>query len=302
MPERLEIAAVRFAAAAVGRMSPERAERFGRQVGRVAFALGIRRRVCRDNLTLAFGGAHPARELDRLARAAYEHLGTSFTEFMRLPRITPAELRAAFELQGEEHLRAALALGRGAIIASGHLGNWEWIGAALAARGYPVTFVVQPLRNARVDALVQGIRRGAGIDVITRGMALRRVRDALDANRLVFFMCDQDARRRGTFVPFFGVPASTPKGAAQFALRTPVPFLPGFGRRLSGGRHRGIIHAPLVSSARDEETAVREILAAFNHHLESAIRDAPEQYWWAHRRWKTRFPAPATAAGITPHP
>jgi KDO2-lipid IV(A) lauroyltransferase len=299
MPERLEFAAVRVAAAAVGRMPPGAAMQFGRRLGRLAFGIGIRRGVCRDNLSLAFGASRTPAEMGRLARAAYEHVGTSFVEFLRLPRLTPAALRSGFELQGEAHLQAALSRGRGAIVASGHLGNWEWMGAALVARGYPVTFVVQALGNPRVDAFVQGVRRGVGIEVLTRGMELRRVREALQANRLVFFMCDQDARRRGVFVPFFGVPASTPKGAAQFTLREQVPFLPGFGRRLPDGRHRGTIYPPVVAAARDEETAVVEILTTFNRALEAAVRDAPEQYWWAHRRWKTHPPVPAPRGAET---
>jgi Kdo2-lipid IVA lauroyltransferase/acyltransferase len=300
MPERLESAAVRIAAGLLAHLPPGGAARLGRQCGRAAFGLGVRRRVCRENLQRAFGSTHSPRELDALARAAYDHLGTSFAEFLTLPQVTAGELRARFELCGEEHLRTALAQGRGAIVASGHLGNWEWMGAALAARGFPVTFVVQTLRNTRVDRFVQGIRRGAGIDVMPRGMALRRVRAALDANQLVFFMCDQDARRRGVFVPFFGVPASTPKGAAQLALRAGVPFLPGFGRRLAAGRHRGTILAPLRSRAADEDAAVLELLGGFNAELERAIRDAPEQYWWAHRRWKTRAPGDSAAARAVP--
>jgi len=290
MPEKLESAAVRGAAAALGRLSPRQAALVGRGLGRAAFALGIRRRVCRDNLARAFGATRTPAELARLGRDAYAHLGQSFSEFLTLPRTSPARLRAELELCGEEHLQAALAAGHGAVIASGHLGNWEWIGAALAARGYAVTFVVQPLRNRRVDDFVQGIRRGAGIEVLPRGMALRRVHLALRANRLVFFMCDQDARRRGIFVPFFGTPASTPKGAAQLAWRTGSPFLPAFGRRLPDGRHRGTIWPPLACSASDEESAVRDLLAGFTQSLESAIRESPEQYWWAHRRWKTRAP------------
>jgi Kdo2-lipid IVA lauroyltransferase/acyltransferase len=299
MSERLEFLAMRGAAAAVAWLPPRAALHFGRWVGRGAFHLGVRRRVSRDNLGRAFGSTRTIAELDHLARAAYEHLGTSFVEFLRLPRLTPAALRDGFELCGEEHLRAALARGRGAIVASGHLGNWEWMGAALAARGYPVTFVVQTLRNRRVDAFVQDIRRGTGIDVLTRGMELRRVGEALAANRLVFFMCDQDARRRGVFVPFFGVPASTPKGAAQFALRMQVPFVPGFGSRLPDGRHRGTIFPPVVAAAGEEDMAVCELLTAFNRCLEEAVRAAPEQYWWAHRRWKTKPPpASSPAPGV----
>src|SRR5262245_45698967 len=122
-------------------------------------------------------------------------------------------------------------------------------------------------------------------------MALRRVDDALAANRLVFMMCDQDARRRGMFVDFFAVPSSTPKGAAQLAWRRGAPMLTALGFRTGCRAHHLTIGAPIatpVPAGGDEEAAVRSLLERFNARLEAAIRSAPEQYWWAHRRWKTR--------------
>jgi KDO2-lipid IV(A) lauroyltransferase len=289
LSESLETFGVRVALALARGLPPGAAPGVGRALGRIAFAAGVRRRVCLENLDRAFGPAAEAGAHERLGRRAYEHVGMSGLEFLRLPRAAPAALRARMDVKGEEYVRAALAGGRGAIIASGHFGNWEMMGACAAARGWPVTFVVQRLRNSAVDRIVQGIRTGAGIEVVERGMALRRVHASLAANRLVHFMCDQDARRRGVFVPLFGVPASTPKGAAQLALRLGVPFIPAFGWRQDlHGRHCAEFTAPIIAHATDEDTAVLELLTEFNLRLEAAVRRVPEQYWWAHRRWKTR--------------
>jgi KDO2-lipid IV(A) lauroyltransferase len=299
MRDALENAGVRLAMGLASGLPAPLALDAGRGLGRLAEALGVRRAVALANVERAFGAELDARQRRALVRRSYAHLGTSFVEFLRLPQLSPDWLRAQMVLDGERHIQEALALGRGAIVGSGHLGNWEWMGACLAARGYPVTFVVQRLRNPRVESLVERVRRGAGIDVVPRGMALRRVHAALAANRLVFFMCDQDARRRGVFVPFFGVPASTPKGAAQIAVRHHVPFMASFGRREPGGRHHAVFHPPIAVHAADEDHAVRELLEAFNARLEAAVRAAPDQYWWAHRRWKTRPPAesPVVVAG-----
>lgn len=303
MPQFLETWGVGLALG-LGRHLPARAvPPVGHALGRVAFAAGVRRRVCLENLQRAFGAESGAAAQAALGRRAYEHLGQSFLEFMRLPRMGAAELRAGIDVEGDEHVRAALALGRGVIVASGHLGNWEVMGGGLAACGYPVTYVVQRMRNPQVDALVQAVRRGAGIDVVERGMDLRRAHAALRANRLVFLMCDQDARRRGMFVPMFGVPASTPKGAAQMALRTGAPFLPAFGWRRSPGHFHARFTAPLDPGPGGEDQQVRALLTAFNARLEDAIRNVPEQYWWAHRRWKTSPPgagAPAVERPVPP--
>jgi KDO2-lipid IV(A) lauroyltransferase len=290
--DSLELGGIRFAGALLRALPETAARHLGRSLGHAAHALGVRRAVARANVDRALGASLSEPERRAIVRDAYAHLGESMVEFLALPRLDRAELVAAVDVVGEEYLQTSLAAGRGAICASGHFGNWEVMGASVAARGYPVTFVVQPLRNARADELLNDIRRHAGIDVVPRGMALRRVDAALAANRLVFFMCDQDARRRGVFVPFFGIPASTPKGAAQLAIRRQAPFLPVLGRRLRDGRHHLVFGPPIaIPSQMAEENAVREVLQAFNARLESAVRTAPGQYWWAHRRWKTAPPA-----------
>ncbi len=289
MSESLETLGVRAVLGLARTLPRGAAPGVGRALGRAAFAAGVRRAVCLENLGRAFGTAAETGVYERLGRHAYEHVGMSALEFLRLPHEDPAALRDRMDVQGEQHIRAALAAGNGAIVASGHFGNWEMMGACAAARGWPVTFVVQRLRNSAVDRIVQGIRTGVGIEVVERGMALRRVHASLAANRLVHFMCDQDARRRGVFVPLFGVPASTPKGAAQLALRMGVPFIPAFGWRLDeDGRHCADFTPPVVARATEEDAAVLELLTEFNRRLEAAVRRVPEQYWWAHRRWKTR--------------
>jgi len=296
MRDRLEDAGVALAAALASRLSPPVAARVGRALGRTAHALGVRRAVARANMARALTERTPA-EVDTLVRRSYEHVGRSVLEFMSLPGLDRAACAARVDLEGLDHVQAALTAGRGAVVAAGHLGNWEFGGAGAAAHGLPVTFVVQPLRNARVDARLEALRRGAGINTISRGMALRRVRAALAADRLVFIMCDQDARRHGTFVPFFGIPASTPRGAAQMSLRFHVPMLTAFVERRDAMRHCVRFGAPLAAPENvPEETAVIALLAAFNARLEAAVRRAPEQYWWAHRRWKTHPPAPSDAA------
>ena len=264
----------------------------GRALGRLAFASGVRTRVCLENLERAFPGAERAAERARCARQAYEHLGMLAVEFLRLPRLRPQGRRDLLEIHGIEHLHAALGAGRGAVVATAHYGNWEVLAAGAAAHGLPVTVVVQRLRNRRVDRFVLAVRTAMGERCIDRGMNLRQVRSELAANRLVAFLCDQDARRAGVFVPFFGIPASTPKGAVQMALRLGVPVIPLFSQRLPDGRHRMVVHPPLeVRRDLAEDEAVRQTLWQFHGLLEAAIAAAPGQYLWLHRRWKTAPPS-----------
>jgi KDO2-lipid IV(A) lauroyltransferase len=277
---------------AILRLLPEPAAfAAGRGLGRALHGLGVRRRVARANLQRACGATASPAEIDRLCLRCYEHAGMTAAEVLRLSPRVAARHAATSVVHGLEHVEAALQHGRGVVVASAHYGNWEVLAPAMQRRGIGVCFVVQRLRNASVDALLQRVRRDSGVHVLERGMAMRRVAEHLSANRLVCLMCDQDARRRGVFVPFFGVPASTPKGPAQLALRHGVPFVPVFGRRV--GAHHEIRFHPAIDPGpgANEEARIGSMMLRFNQVLEATIRAEPAQYLWLHRRWKTAPPA-----------
>ena len=123
---------------------------------------------------------------------------------------------------------------------------------------------------------------------------MRRLGESLDRNHLVAVMCDQDARRRGVFVPFFGRLASTHKGAAQLAYRYGVPLIPFLGFRQEDGTHVAQVHPPLrAAPGSDESEFVQTTMEQFHVILEAAVRAHPGQYLWQHRRWKTSPPAEA---------
>ena len=297
MRDRLEWLGV-LCMRAILRALPERAAlAVGCGLGRALHGLGVRRRVARANLTRAFGTTASAAAIDRLCARCYEHAGMTAAEVLRLSPRVAARHAATSVVFGLEHVEAALQSGRGVVVASAHYGNWEVLAPAMRLRGIGVCFVVQRLRNAAVDALLDRVRHDAGVHVLERGMAMRRVAEHLSANRLVCLMCDQDARRRGVFVPFFGVPASTPKGPAQLALRHGVPFVPVFGRRI-GAHHEIRFHPPIEPGPEiDEAVRIRSMMLRFNQVLEATIRAEPEQYLWLHRRWKTAAPASVPAPG-----
>src|SRR5438132_1504356 len=117
-------------------------------------------------------------------------------------------------------LVAAVAAGTGAVLATAHFGNWEVAGAALTARGVPLDVVVQRQANPLFNAAIERDRERMGMRIIERGRAPREALTSLRAGRVVAFVSDQDARRAGVFVPFFGRLASTHRGPALMALRT----------------------------------------------------------------------------------
>lgn len=302
LAHRAEYAAARTLETLVSSVPERLADGIGARLGARAYALGIRRRVVEANLRIAFPEA-PEAWLRETARAAYVHLGREAAAILRLSRMDPAAIvERTTTTRGWEELQEALAEGRGAILSTGHFGNWEIAAAAVASRGVPVAAIVKRMGNRLVDARLEELRRRLGVQSIEMHHAPRLVPRVLRAGGVVGIVGDQDARRSGVFVPFFGRPASTHRGTALFALRLEAPVFAAAARRLPGAEARyevGGHRVPLPGTGDLEADVVRltrELAAA----LEAAVRAAPEQYFWFHRRWKTAPPPePAALPGVS---
>jgi len=280
-----------LAAGVLARGLPEpAAARLGAALGRLGYwPLGLRRRLVESHLRQAF----PERDaawVRATAAASYAHLGREAVAVLRLAGAPAAEIVARTELEGFERFRAAVEEGRGVVLVSGHLGNWELGAASLAARGIPLDVVVQRQANPLFERALARARAGLGLRVIDRGSAPRAALRALRQGRVVAFVADQDARGAGVFVPFFGRLASTHRGPAVLALRAGSPVFLGLMLRAERGRYRGVLEELCADRSGELAAAAYRIVAAYTARLEAYVRAAPEQYFWHHRRWKTRPP------------
>lgn len=269
-------------------MGPGLSGRIAAGLGRLVYRpLRIRAGVVDEQLRHAFPDRDEAWRRD-VALQSYAHLGREAMTILRLSRLGPADVVAATEPHGLEELDEGLKSGKGAVIVTGHFGNWEVAGAFLAARGYPLDVVAVKQRNRLVDRHMREMRERLGMRVIYRGGATRTLLASLQNGRSVALVADQDARSRGVFVPFFGRLASTYRGPALLALRTGAPLYVGFAiRRPDGGYHGEIRRVHVPEGGLDQ---VDELTARLTATLEEAVRRAPGQYLWQHRRWKTRAP------------
>jgi Kdo2-lipid IVA lauroyltransferase/acyltransferase len=260
--------------------------------------LRIRRRDVDRHLALAFP-EWDRRARARVARASYRHLAREAVVLFRLGGWPAERMVSRTEVRGLEQVRRALAEHGGAIILTGHLGNWEVAAAAVAARGVPVDVVAKGMSNRRFERSLFAVRARLGVRVVEMSEAPREVLRSLRGGRAVAIAGDQNAHRNGVFVPFFGAPAATARGGAVFALRTGVPVFMGFGSRLPGRVARYEVDLfPLHHEVRGEgEQDVEEFLAAYMRAVDEAVRAAPEQYFWQHKRWKTR---PSEEPGSAP--
>jgi KDO2-lipid IV(A) lauroyltransferase len=254
------------------------------------------RRLAVAQLRAAFPVRSPS-ECRGIARATFAHFGRLLVAVLRFSTLTPDEIRACVDVEGEERVVAALAKGKGAIVFSGHFGFWEIQGLVQALVLQPMSVLARPLDNPYLHDLLERMRRATGNRVIYRQGAIRRVLRALSANECVAILIDQHiATIDAVKVDFFNRPAATTTALATLALRTGAPLVPAFALPISGGRYRLVYEHPVELPASDCPDPVREVTQRCTDVLEMYVRRHPHLWLWMHRRWRDEAaPAPATS-------
>lgn len=289
---RAEYWALRGVVAALDSVSLPRAAAFGERLGALGYRpLRIRRGTVERQVAAAFPGLDQE-AVDRIARGAYEHLGRTVVETALMSTLGRQDVLAMFEgTDNWSTVERAMAMGKGCIFVTGHLGNWELGGAWLAARGIPLDVIVRRMGNPLFDRYLNETRAKLGMRVVYDSEAVRRTPRSLREGRAIAFLADQGVLGlASTFVPFFGRPAKTPRGPAVFALRMGVPTIFAIPLRQPSGKYRFSFEAVTVEDTGDRERDVDAIVARYTKILERWVRRAPEQYLWHHRRWR-RQPA-----------
>lgn len=275
----------------LGGFSPRTRVRIAAVLGPViARLLPIRRSVVEENLRFAFPDWDAAQR-EKVVVECYVNLIANALDVMTMARATPEDILAGIEhpLSDEGRIAAFRDSGKGFVILTWHVGNWEWGGAYLPAIGVDLVDVAKHLHNPAADKFVSDLRDRFGIKVIfTRDNPIRIFRHIKKGGALSLFS-DQDAGRDGVFVPFFGRLASTANGAAYFSYRLGVPILPLWGFKTAEGKIRVFSGEPLqANSAAPMDEEIERITRLQTAMLERVVRTDPGQYFWFHRRWKTR--------------
>lgn len=217
----------------------------------------------------------------KVTRRMFVHFADSLWELSRLHQSVPE-----LDSEARRTLDAALAEGKGAMVISGHIGNWELLGHAIAAAGYPIASIAKPSYDPRITRWLQKWRSSRGLQIVwsDEGNAGKTILSVLRRNRLMAFLIDQNTKAAGDFVPFFGRPAFTSTTPAAIALRTGAPIIFCWHHR-SGKRHKMSFERISYTPTGDRTQDVLKLTAMFNDRLEHAIRLAPEQWVWLHARW-----------------
>lgn len=274
------------------KMSWESACRVGERLGVLGYRpFGIRKRVVEKQIAAAFPNLDQA-GVKALAEKSYAHLGRTFVESALFDKLgKQGVLDIADEVQGWKHIDETLAQGKGIIFVTGHVGNWELAGAYVAARGIPLDAIARGMANPLTDQYVTHVREATGMVIVHDADAVRRAPRSLRAGRGVAFIADQGVLGlASTFVPFFGRPAKTPRGAAVFALRFEVPVIFMVALRKPSGKFRVIVERIEPRPTGDMDQDVDRIVTEFTARLEHWVREEPAQYFWQHRRWRRQPP------------
>jgi lauroyl/myristoyl acyltransferase len=262
----------------------------------IYYALPVRRRTMLANLRRVFGTHLSERAIRRLAMAHYAHLVRSIVEIGRDAWRSPAARAAQVRVENIEACLRAHQQGRGVLLVAPHLGNWEIASTGGLAQfaQYRGQFHVlrRPLVPSWLDRFVTRRFRRAGLGVLPKKGALDRLLGRLAAGDAVIFLLDQYAAGRdGVAVEFFGTPTGTFRSLAIIARATGAPVVPFATWRAADGCHvlRFEDALPFIDCA-DADESIRRNTRAYNHALERVILQHPEQWFWAHRRWKDAVP------------
>ena len=250
-----------------------------------------RRQMLARHQRRVHGAPMGEQELARALHRGFASYARYWLEAFRLPDETPETLTDRLVIDGLEHVDAALAAGRGVILAAPHLGNWDQAGAWFAVHGYHPATVMEPLEPPALFEWFMAFRRRLGVEVLVLGpeagsAILRMLRD----NRLVGLICDRDLGGRGVEVEFFGERTTLPSGPATLALRSGASVLPGAAYFGPGRSNFVVLRPPLDTtrrgSVREDSVRITQQLAG---ELEGLIRRAPDQWHLLQPNWPSDF-------------
>lgn len=258
------------------------------QAGAASFKLYKKdRERALENLALAFPGTDPV-IIRAMAKGSFAAMGRNALDALRLTYLKPEEVLELCTIDGEHHLKEAIERGRGVVGLTGHIGCWELMGGYVSAKGYRLNVIARDLHDERMNDILVNMRLRHGIVSIPRGSSAVAGYRVLKRGEILGMLIDQNIDVDGVMVPFFGVPAYTPRGAAIFALRSGADIVPMAVHMQPGGEHRITVLPPLgfPPEGLGEEQRIDRLTELCSDALEKLIRIYPQQWVWFHDRWR----------------
>jgi KDO2-lipid IV(A) lauroyltransferase len=247
-----------------------------------------RRKVILDNLQMVYGDELPMEET-ALLRNIYRNFIYLWMEFLQANIKKRDDMLKSCRFHNLELLDKALEQGKGVVLVTGHLGNFEWFAYVLAMQGYKIFGVAKRQSNPWINAMIHDSRRQFGTEIIYVKNAMKEGLKELQNGHILGLVADQDAKHRGVFVDFLGIPSSTAVGPAVYNLRSGAPIMFCAAIRRDYADFDIYFERPFDTTGMElNDENIEAITRMHVSALERWVRKYPEQWFWTHRRWKTR--------------
>lgn len=241
-------------------------------------------RMALANMERVLGPLPDPLEVRRQVRNVFRNYAKYLVDLLRLPRIDARAVDRQVRVFGLEHLDRCLEQGKGVVMVTAHIGNWDLAGAFLAGRGYPVNVIVETLKPPRWNELVQKIRSITGMRAITES-GVRQMLRVLRQNEILAVLIDRPLPDQGVTVRFFDATTRVPGGAATLALRSGAAIVAAALVRKGRGYEAHISPPLQVPASGDSDLDVQLTTQRVMSWLETLIRDHPDQWFMFRNMW-----------------
>lgn len=263
----------------------------GKGLGRIYHRVAKKQRL-RAEKTIKERLGYSEEQAYATIRKLFIQLGITFLEMLYMPALNKDNIQKYVSFDRPEVLKAALNEGKGVVMLACHMDNWEWLGAALAMNGFPLSAVEKPQPNRVYSDFMNELRRNAGQEIFARGSnEIIGCARAMKKGRMLGLIADQDGGYDGIFVPFLGKMASTPAGPAYFARKFKAPIIPIFiVRNPDGYGHRAIVKDPIrYEVTGDQKVDDYNVTLKMTQEVEKIIKEYPDNWLWFQHRWNTPY-------------
>ena len=244
-----------------------------------------------SNMRRVMGDAADWRVVKETTRDAFRNYGKTMVDFVRFPHLDENDIRNAIAAQyGWEHLDKALSKGKGVIVITGHIGNWDLAGALMGSHGLPLYAVADTFEPKKMDELINGTREKYGTRIIKLETgSLKQIFGALRRNEIVMLLFDRPQPNEGVPVQFFGETAWIPAGPAAIALKTRAALIVGYCARRRGDKtFHGEFGQPIEYEhllTGNKEQDIQIITQEIVSRMEQVIRRYPDQWYMFRQMW-----------------
>ena len=263
----------------------------GKGLGYILWHILKKQRV-RAEKTVREGLGYSDTQAREVIRKMFINLGISVLEMLYMPALNKDNIHSFVTFDHPEILREALQEKKGVVMLACHMDNWEWLGAALALNGFPLSAVEKPQPNRVYSDFMNELRRGAGQEIFARGTSeILGCARAMKKGRMLGLIADQDGGYEGIFVPFLGKMASTPTGPAYFARKFKAPCISIFiVRKPDGYGHQVFVEEPFYyEDTGDQKVDDYNLTLKMTQAVERIIKQYPENWLWFQHRWNTPY-------------